>query len=70
MVRWFLIGGPREGCIIPDDIFNFDKIGFVIGLTTTAKIITRTGILRLEAVLLVSKWQVCDKVIEAINAAS
>jgi hypothetical protein len=27
--------------IPPEDIFNFDEIGYAIGLTTTAKVVTR-----------------------------
>ena len=28
--------------IDPDDIYNFDETGFVMGLTATAKVITRS----------------------------
>lgn len=37
--------------IDPDDIYNFDEIGFAIGMTATAKVVTRTDYYNQQSLL-------------------
>ena len=51
--KWFKLIGDTitRYSIPPDDIYNFDETGFVIGLVSTAKVITRAKYYSCRSVL-------------------
>ena len=53
--------------ILPDNIYNFDETGFAMGLTATAKVVTRAEYYRQQALLQPGnrEWVTA---IESINA--
>lgn len=67
---WFdcVLRTIQENGILPEDIYNFDETGFAMGLTTTAKIVTRSEYYGRRSLLQPGNREWVT-VIESINAS-